>query len=336
MDLGINISNQTGSFSSSIGKIDVFHVIWQSVYTISVIVSNVVVLYVFIFKLKERTYSNLCFISLALCDLVVGLVCFPSTMYSNNISPDFNYYLGIYVTLTGYAQPSIGFFILLVLTVHRFFQLTRPAQSTEKLTRKRKALLVGIWMADYSIWLLVFILGIHFGDYDSKSSTLQLPWFHVVWIEFILYIVPVLSNVILIIATIFILLVRNERKKNKFAHPIAPVIKSQSQDATLQNHQNASAGHRPPRMSRDAKAVLFLATMVAVILTTQSLFIIIWPLSSWGLQIDPTLSLVSEWLSYSNSLFNPVVLLVFHEQLKLKFKETFTISICILRKRSEC
>ena len=80
--------------------VDVFALTWQLIYCFLTVVSNLLVLYIFIFKLKERTYSNTCLVSLAFCDLVVGLVALPANIYFYNVGCDFNFYLGIAISLS--------------------------------------------------------------------------------------------------------------------------------------------------------------------------------------------------------------------------------------------
>ena len=297
-----------------------YHILWQSIYTLLVIFLNSVVLYVFVFKIKERTLSNTCFISLAICDLVVGFVVFPATIYYDNLNCDLNFYLGVFVLIVGYAQPSIGLLTLFLLTWHRILQLTRPAQSTEKLTLTRILLIVGVWAAQYLAWLTIFIACILTNNYDIPDLDIVPPAIYVLLIDIIFYIIPVLVDVVLISITIVIIIKRYLKKKKTSLRKV--VITTTTSSNSIGQSSKKGPTFCSCKVSRDSKAVIFLVTLILVILFSQSLFFITWPLTSFGYhQNDDTLVEISDWLSYSNSFFNPIVMFIFHERLNTSVRD---------------
>ena len=336
MTCNTSLTNLTDADSLA-PKVRPFQLIWQLIYAIGTVVPNIMVIYVVLIKIKKRTFSNMIMVSLACCDLVVGFICLPATIYSDQAGPIRNPILGATVSLSEYVQPSIGFLILILITYHRLLQLMRPRRATEKLSKLRIAALIGSWIFFYVFWILIYVISILTQSYDHQAQDIKLAAGITLLIDILFYILPILSNITMIIMTIVILKRRNQSSVMKSGkvrqppHPVSAHLEHSSGSGIL-SRISIPKRIRDARLdiSKDAKAVLFLITIIGVLIISQVVFMVTWPMTAFGIQVDQDLINFGEWISYSNSLLNPFILFIFNVSIR---NEAIKLVCCFQRNR---
>ena len=115
------------------------------------IVANLILLYILFVRIKVKLYSNMLFSSLALSDLLIGLCVIPFEIIVTLTVKSFNNiaWLRSFLIWSGYSQTSVSLFVLVFLTLHRLHLIIRPLKTSERLSRPRLAILVGIWLSVY-------------------------------------------------------------------------------------------------------------------------------------------------------------------------------------------
>jgi hypothetical protein len=77
------------------------------------------------------------------------------------------------------------------------------------------------------------------------------------------------------------------------------------------------------RISKDLRASVCICAIILNLITTQSIYIVTWPLNYYCRCVAELLFSLGYWLNYSFSAVNPLVLLIFHEGYRREFKKLF-------------
>ena len=335
-----NDTNATFKFDFEQDKegLSVFGIVWQTLYAICTFVPNLIVLFALLFKINERTYSNMCFISLTFCDLLVGMIGLPMNTLTAEVT--MNRYIGMIVAITTYALPTVGLYTLILLGCHRLGQLIWPLASTEKIGRLRAFILISCWLFTFASWILIFIAMDLNGVYKSEFADFRPPAYVIIILDIFSYFLPM--TVIFLITTATIVLLIKKRKKfvKKNSQRIISTNGSNNAAAdvfsTIQNdqltHKKRSSAEkvslsRPRRskLSRDQNAIMCLFTIIATNFLSQILYVIFWPLKHYDERKYTTIYTIANWVGYANSLMNPFILLAFNETIR---KAVFSLFTC--------
>ena len=317
MDPFTNQSNETVDYSSweTISK---FNLLWQIPVDVSIVFLNSLLVYALVFKIKNRTFSNLCYFSLLICDLFVGLLSLPTYIYTLYSSQALNFYLGIVIVINQYAQPTISLFTLIVLGCHRIFLLVLPQNSNEVITKTKLLVLFGIWIVLYTIISLIVILFAQIGYYDASVPDIVPPEIWVVVFDVLFLTLPILVNIALTLAMIVLIkkrMIFSIRIKTLFV----PDKSSRKPINLLKNcHEKNNNTPRPSNavQRRDVKAITCLSSIILTLVATKIMAMFAWPLGYMGIITDLNFLMATNWISYCTSLTNAVIMLLFHETIR--------------------
>ena len=312
--------NATAEYSTGISHADLT---WQALVILLTSAANILLLYVLIFKIKDWTYSNICFISLSLSDFVEGAVAMPLMIVSSNIY-NLNQFISYLMVIVEYSQPQVQLYTIVILSWHRLRHLLWPTQSTEQITKLRVMSIVGIWLFSYSAWIVVLILTVILGYYDYTFNDLNPPNYIVLIFDIVFYLTPLTIDCFLIITTIIFLKLRAKRRKTRpkqvnFA--LTPTVRSTQQlelSNVCTNQRKLKRIIKPSRtwLNRDKKALLCLISLGITYFCTIIFYLICWPLTKYNVLLNSTVYIASMWIGYSSSLFNPLILFIFHDKVQ--------------------
>lgn len=290
-----NLTNFSHSaVASSIFQPNIYGTIAIGLISLLAILGNSVILFLLFARIKAKLYSNILFTTLALSDLLIGLVVIPFersmswTVYEFDKIP----WLQQLINWTIFSQTSISLYMLVLLTLHRLQLITRPFKTTEQITRHRLAIIVAIWLGIYLYVGVCCVL---------LALIANLPTLVAFIFIFFTSILPMVVIVIFNIWTIMAL--REKAKKNKAAN--------------LNNNKSASN-------QRDAKAITCLVLISLIKFVSQGFLLFILIISLLGAQFNFVLVLLAQLLSYINSCLDPLVVFLFHEAIRIQFCKIFS------------
>ena len=333
-----NDTNATFQFDfGQEGGLSVVSIVWQTLYAICTFVPNLIVLFALLFKINERTYSNMCFISLTLCDLLVGMIGLPMNTLTAEVT--MNRYIGMTVAITTYALPTVGLYTLILLGWHRLSQLIWPLASTEKIGRLRTLILIGCWLLTFLAWIVIFIIMDFKGFYKPELADFRPPAYAIIILDVFSYFLPMAVIFSITTATIVLLIKKRKKFAKKNSQRILSVNGSNGAApeifTTLQNDHSSQKKRssaekvslskpRRPRLNRDQNAIMCLFTIIATSFLSQILYTIFWPLKHYDEVRFKTVYTVANWVGYANSLMNPFILLAFNETIRKAVLSLFT------------
>ena len=316
MDPSTNQTNETVDYSSweTISKFNLF---WQIPVDVAIVFLNSLLVYALVFKIKNRTFSNLCYFSLLICDLFVGLLTLPTYIYTLYSGQALNFYLGIVIVINQYAQPTISLFTLIVLGCHRIFLLVFPQNSNEVITKSKLLVLFGIWIVLYAIISLIVIVFAHIGYYDASVPDIIPPEICVVVFDVLFLELPILVNISLTLAMIVLI-----KKRMIFSIRIKTLfVPDKSSRKPINLLKNCHERKNSPRSSnvvqrRDVKAITCLSSIILTLVATKIMAMFAWPLGYMGIITDLNFLMATNWISYCTSLTNAVIMILFHDTIR--------------------
>lgn len=149
--------------TSTLEKINAFIVAVVTVLiTISVLITNAIVLYVFIVKLRKyKNVSDLLLISLVSCDLATGIFIHPVVAYSWFLQSTVGYTCGftlVYNLFGGFVLTNISIAIILFITIDVYWSIVTPYSERWSI-KTCFTILVTIWnviIITFSLFAFVF------------------------------------------------------------------------------------------------------------------------------------------------------------------------------------
>ena len=112
-----------------------------------------------------------------------------------------NVFLCIIGRYTEYSTICIALYSLLLLTIHRYFRMTRPARERESMTFARLVWIIGIWFGNIFFWFMLYLI---INDFvlDASVCNITLEFYLVLALNFVLQIAPlgvlIFLNIILL------------------------------------------------------------------------------------------------------------------------------------------
>ena len=290
------------------------YLIFEILMTLVTIPLNVSIIIIILIVLsKKLCYSDLLFLFNSILQLITGCISY-TFMTNRSIFNDWPQDIGLcrFWMINDYSIFTVNSLIILLISIHRLEQLI-TSNVSEKLSKIRIIKMVTVWLVPFLFWglmLLPLSSTDILEDCDYTSDILVISVFEVIMLS-----VPSISVVVLNIIIFFKLKQKIEHNK-KIGHvDLEP-------EHHHHQHNKSKHGHNLLNL-RDMRAFMCILSLTLTQLVCNLVFSFMWTLSMACDCVGKTLWDVITWINYSNALFNPLFLFLFHEKYKRAFKYLF-------------
>ena len=313
---------------------------------------NGILIYIFGFSIKKKSFSNLIFLSIAISDFIIGSLSMTSQVILDNFEEwpfdKFSCLTSVYIQ---YAIPDTTILALLILAMHRYIQL-KSHNVSEKINKLNLIKLFSAWIIPTSFWIGSICFFIVNNQFSTKKCNIE-PSIKFKAIKVTLFgLLPLFSIIVL-----NILLMKGLNKKGKRFSSKRKIKKKEmdKEDTnslienqpvktyTLVNnmvdaehdYQHNHHDHnqitvsfnvvhskrlKPHKRSinKDRRAFICIFALTLSIFCTQIIYLIMWPMPRLK-NLEFLVNIfykIGVWLSYLTSLTNPILLCFFHEKVK--------------------
>ena len=288
-----NVTNNESCDPIETNTINERQVILLSLIMIVSISLNVLLMLAFLKNVKTIQFSNLVYVSNCVSDFMVATLMIPFYIVELTTS----HYFGSVVYVIGYTfdygLSNISIYNLVVITVHRYFQLRFPLKSHEKMTKVKYAILVSVWLCVILFWLISNTI-LSLNTRDSRN-TIEYPFGFVLFVDIVFYAIPLLLVLFLNIFTFVEL-----KKRNKLKQAIGG-----SHSAT---YGGANSSHKHFIRSY---ICLFCVSLTLIVCFLPYSFT--FPLSAYYECFNLIVRRISITLTYFIGIINPIVIFIFQE-----------------------
>jgi hypothetical protein len=315
-------------------------IIISLVYIVLIVSLNslIVALFIRLKRSKKVTYSDCLFLNLTMSDLFIGMFSMTYELYDK--FPPFRWNLGYALCVLFMTQINSQYicscFGLLLLSAHRLLQLVMPLKVNENLSKLKVALILATWLVPYSTFLAAELLV----RKPFLCNTFYPRQFIITTLT-LFNIVPILAMIVINMLT-FVFLLRKKRKKSqlrkgpKNAKSTTDKLEFKSVSQSVTNNQQTATTHSTKkkassRIAKDLKGLICISLIVFALILTQSIYSIIEPIQFICFacfDIWTLLSLISNWLNFSFSILNPIILMTFHDSYRGELKALIYKSKC--------
>ncbi len=207
---------------------------FKLILILTTICLNSILIYIILFKVKKKTYSNFLFLSTTLADLSIGFTSQPfMTVYSIYDYWPFGDASCIYWMITDYSSYSISIFSWLFISIQRYKQICSQSIINEDLNAKNSFLLLSIWILSYLFWSLMVLPIVLTNVNFSYECEYNFSFEYVILAEFFSIIMPIL--LIICINIMIYIELRNHIKRNN-RNGVKRAIKFSSLSASLKKN----------------------------------------------------------------------------------------------------
>ena len=277
---------------------------------LGIFVANCILLYIIAFKLKkQKQFSNILFLTLTLSDLLVGGLTLPCEAIDSINAEFFHSQTWLQVTAytASYAQPTISLYAVLALTLHRLNLMKRPHRACEKMSWKKNLIVVSIWLVPYATWCGFFLQSLLNGSDENLDDWSETEEFYFKFgLNVLSFFLP--STIILPSAVLIIVQLR------KKLHSVQPRPASGAKSSEKLDKKPAKSIFS----RKESRAILCQFLITFTVFLTQIFYIVYIPFKAFGFINSPALQTVTIRFSYLNSLVDPLILLVFHESIRVE------------------
>jgi hypothetical protein len=346
MSLNLTTGNQTffnhQNMANELSAFDSFLLFMKISITLITISLNSLAVYISIFQIKNKKYSDCLFLSMALADLSVGIVCMPNiTLRSTKGIYDLGYIPCILWIIIDWSSGTISMYSLTLLCFHRFRQIITPLKESENLSQKKLFLIVILWIITYFSWILsvVLIMPQVFNDSDCLMG---FTFIYNLLSQIFPFFVPYVSILLLNLFTIIALRMKsNKIKIAKVKKAIVPMTGVHQHSKALNsvsvsiNENSLETKHHNLVQSffksdKENRAYLSISIMSITIFIFWSMFFFSFPIKAACYEcVDDTFYNVVYYLVYLQAMTNPMTLFIFHE----KFRNQLSIMTRKLKAR---
>lgn len=164
MKIEINQSIENGSCilnpnRSNVDIIKIILIIFKILLTIVNIFFNGIIIYLILFKLKKRTFSNFLFLSGAISDFMIGLMSIPfMTIFTSYGYWPIGEATCIFWVINDFSIGSVSIYSLLLMSIHRYRELKWPHKENEIMNKEKYSIIILKWILIYLFWGLSVIL----------------------------------------------------------------------------------------------------------------------------------------------------------------------------------
>ncbi len=320
MQLNNSLNSTTNEF-----RIDFFLMSLKILIVLMATLLNGILVYVYLFCITKKTFSDSLFFSIAVADLTIGLVAMSSqALIDSYFSWPFGKVSCTLFVFIQYAVPDVTAYTLLALSIHRLMQIFSPFKARENLNLINFFKLFIPWLFTFALWAILIFFLIFNDQFDFVSCEIDASWYLIIYKEMF---VNVLTILLILATNIFLIYLLKAKKKfktngqsnrNKSIFYLDP---SQSN----QNHIKKK-GQNFLAQNKEKKATYCVMALMLSVLCTQISYVAIWPLYESHSVLSEWLDIfyrVSMWLSYCTCITDPIIQLIFNEKIKIILKNKF-------------
>ena len=154
-----NLTIRSNSTKTSSTKTDTLVVALEISLSVMIVFFNLTLIVLLALCLaKRRTFSNIIFLLISICDLIVGLVIIPGDVvltYTNYYWPNGRIICVFYKTFD-FANSNLSLMLILTITIHRYLQLMKPLKQTEEMNRWRWLAILLLFVLNYATWFAIW------------------------------------------------------------------------------------------------------------------------------------------------------------------------------------
>lgn len=330
--ININSNNQTLSYL----KLAYLLPFKIALGVINIIFNGYIIVLVLVI-VKNKSYSNMLFLSGALADLMIGILSIPFLTLTTSVG---FWPLGksacIFWVINDFSIGSISIYTLLIMAVHRYFQIKFPLNESEKMTTRKYGVILAQWILVYLFWAISVII-ITQVDFIPENCYFTYTFPYVIVADLVGYGLPVLGVFVVNSMVFYELLKRtkaNKRREPKVLFTsdkftitrgtMSVLNSSMNLDSTRSQSNSTTRQSKDLNNRREFKALVCLYVIAGILILLFAIFCITWPLKALCSECVSDLILeLGYWLSYIYSSLNPILLLIFHEKFKIEFFKTF-------------
>lgn len=269
--------------------------VFSSILASVIIVGNGLVMLAFKVNYKLRTVTNMCFVSLALCDFLVGLISIPLwTYYTFNAFNPMTSNMHVYLFYISFDifNGAASIFQLTAISLERCFSIVAPVRHRSMPVYFYYVMVIVVWL------LAAFSSLLRLLPYNQVTKA---EWYNV-YALLVCFVLPVL-----IMITSYALLFRTARKRSRL-----PVRSSKNLQGSW---------------SSQLKTIVTLLIVTGLFVVAWSPFFIFIALARYLPGALPTsveglthLWRFVKWMHYSNSSLNPFVYAYRNREFNYSFK----------------
>lgn len=255
-----------------------------------------------------------------------------------------------------YSMVDLTILALLAISFQRYFQLSRSANVSEKLTKlnnKLKILIASIFSP--LIWILLLIYYNFNNRIDFELCLIKHSLMFSLIKEIFINIIPIIMIIYLNTKSMLMLkdkkrklskflvlnnnnyklkeegrniINNNDNENNSFIPYLIIKFKSKSSRQQIMNSSRSAAASTSLCASaskRDKRLLMFLICVTINLFLTQLIYLATWPLFIINPYLDHINNLYhyGVWISYSHSLTNSILFILFNETIKSQLKKLF-------------
>ena len=284
---------------------------------------NAFIIFTFLFIFKKKTFSDLIFVSIAVSDFLIGSVTMSSQALVDYLSKwPFDKATCITSIFVQYALPDTTVLSLLILTIHRYFQLYAPFAVSEKINNENILVLFLSWTFSFALWFISIFYLISNGQWCATNCTLE-PSVQFILVKVIVFGLIPLSFIIVLNFLLLYKLNKKRLSRKKMKMKTIVFRKSNLRTALVKRKRFDSFKSLKifNKMKREKKAFFCILSLTVSIFVTQIIYLIGWP--AYKIMVNSFVKVFYKtgvWMSYLTSLFNPVLVYLFHEKCKKEIR----------------
>ena len=343
----MNLTNSTGDDSQLGLSLDqILKIAYFSLVAILTILINSLAVFIFS-RLKHKTYTNILYLTIAVSDLLSGLVQVPIILLSQ-LNSDWNYgnivcYVKLSVAGTTFC---ISIYMLLVLAIERCVQIIKPSKISDKVSARKVFVIILVWVVGISLKLFRFIGHYLTHNIDTSVCRITLSFTYVLVDSVATELVPTTLTVLVNLANIGLIFGKRKRVFPATVHfstenTVISIHRRHSCRQLSGTHAAPANPQPPPEANRARKervqkskfdkqkrAVICIGALIANTILTNYFFLIAYPL--FYLKISATESAFNSsfYVLVLFPLFNPILILMFHDSFRIELITKLKAKLC--------
>ena len=298
-----------------------------------------------ILRSRDKTYSNILYGSMALADFLIGSISIPfMTVFSTLDYWPLGDIACIIWNINDVSCSAISLLSLLLLSIHRFWQVKSPLCQHDKLTKIRISAVTFLWCSCFSLWTSIIVIFAQ-GSLNHRNCIITYPIIFIFIAEVLGIIMPIGAIIFFVVLAFYTL----KQKVKSFAIKISmnslnssnysiaqkssstptELAASQSASRTTLNLNTSRQFSRPGLFRRifgsshkDRRTLLCIILMCCNLIVCWALFIVAWPMSVLCFEcLHERIYEISAWGPLIFSTMNPIIMLAFNHRLRQSSKD---------------